>query len=325
MGYDIFISYRRKGSGAGVAGEMQSKLQNRGYKVFLDVDNIGSGAFPEQIDHAIQQCNDFLLILSPGMLDRCVEEEDWVRHEIMLAEKYEKNIVGVSLPGFVMPSVDSLPAELHDIPEKQVFLWSHEYRQASFDKIVENLLSTSLKKKRVKRNYLGIGLVAVLLAGGIWWLKSSFADNSNVAETTAATPSKEEVLIDYRQLFVEAVNDTFASYLATADSLLELVPENPTEQQDFDLFMQGIGKYDEAIAYESNYPGVVSNLSNTIGRRESLMDRRQNLFKGELEAASTFLKADMIDFARYRYENAQILALPEEEGELNAVGKKFPK
>lgn len=325
MGYDIFISYRRKGSGAGVAGEMQSKLQSRGYKVFLDVDNIGSGAFPEQIDHAIQECNDFLLILSPGMLDRCVEEEDWVRHEIMLAEKYGKNIVGVSLPGFVMPSVDSLPVELHDIPEKQVFLWSHEYRQASFDKIVENLLATSLKKKRAKRYYLWIGMSALLLAGGIWWCFKSYADNSNVDETVTVAPSKEEVLIDYRQLFVEAVNDTFASYLATADSLLELVPESPTEQQDFNLFMQGVGKYDEAIAYESNYPGVVSNLSKVVGRRESLMEMRQNLFKQELEAASTFLKADMVDFAQYRYENARILALPEEEGELNAVGKKFSK
>lgn len=325
MGYDIFISYRRKGSGAGVAGEMQSKLQNRGYKVFLDVDNIGSGAFPDQIEQAIQQCNDFLLILSPGMLDRCVEEEDWVRHEIVLAEKYGKNIVGVSLPGFVMPSVESLPVELHDIPEKQVFLWSHEYRQASFNKIVENLRTTSLKKKRAKRNYLWMGVLAALLVGGIWWLKSSYADSSKVAETPAVVPSKEEVLIDYRQLFIEAVNDTFTAYLATADSLLELVPESPTEQQDFSLFMQGIGKYDEALAYESNYPGVISNLSNVVMKREALMELRQSRFKEELEAASTFLKADMIDFAQYRYENAQILALPEEEGELNTVGKKFPK
>ena len=84
-----------------MAGEMQSKLQRRGYSVFLDVDNIGSGAFPDQIDQAIHQCNDFLLILSPGMLDRCADEGDWVRHEIVLAEKYGKNIVGVSLPGFV--------------------------------------------------------------------------------------------------------------------------------------------------------------------------------------------------------------------------------
>ena len=48
MTYDIFISYRRKGAGAGVAGELQAKLENLGYKVFLDVDEIGSGQFPVQ-------------------------------------------------------------------------------------------------------------------------------------------------------------------------------------------------------------------------------------------------------------------------------------
>ena len=147
MAYDIFISYRRKGAGAGVAGELQAKLENRGYKVFLDVDNIGSGAFPEQIDHAIQECNDFLLILSSGMLDRCVDENDWVRHEIMLAEQYGKNIVGISLPGFAMPAEETLPLPLRDLPQKQVFLWSHEYRNASIDKIEENLLSFQKKKK----------------------------------------------------------------------------------------------------------------------------------------------------------------------------------
>ena len=32
MSYDIFISYRRKGAGAGVAGELQAKLENLGHK-----------------------------------------------------------------------------------------------------------------------------------------------------------------------------------------------------------------------------------------------------------------------------------------------------
>ena len=170
MSYDVFISYRRKGSGAGVAGEMQSKLQSRGYRVFLDVDSIGSGTFPDQIDKAIYQCNDFLLILSPGMLDRCTDQEDWVRHEIALAEKYGKNIVGVSLPGFVMPAPESLPTELQDVTERQVFLWSHDYRQASFEKIVDNLKTTKQKKKRAKRKYLSVMLLVILAAAGVWYL-----------------------------------------------------------------------------------------------------------------------------------------------------------
>lgn len=318
MSYDVFISYRRKGSGAGVAGELQSKLGSRGYKAFLDVDNIGSGAFPDQIDHAIRDCSDFLLILSPGMLDRCVDEEDWVRHEIVLAEKYGKNIVGVALPGFVMPMAESLPAELHEIPEKQVFLWSHEYRQASFEKIVENLKSTALKKKRNKRNFSGIGLVVALIVIGLWFLLS----NSTSPEVQEEIPSPN---VNYKQIYTQAVNDTFSSYLRAGDSLLQMVPENPSDRQDFSVFMEGIDEYKAALDYAKEYPGMVSNVSSAQKKCDSLMDLRKHRLNHELEAVSKFIEIDQIEFALFRYENAEVLALPEESNLLEAVGKKLPK
>lgn len=318
MSYDVFISYRRKGSGAGVAGELQSKLGSRGYKAFLDVDNIGSGAFPDQIDHAIRDCSDFLLILSPGMLDRCVDEEDWVRHEIVLAEKYGKNIVGVALPGFVMPMAESLPAELHEIPEKQVFLWSHEYRQASFEKIVENLKSTALKKKRNKRNFSGIGLVVALIVIGLWFL----LPNSTSPEVQEEIPSPN---VNYKQIYTQAVNDTFSSYLRAGDSLLQMVPENPSDRQDFSVFMEGIDEYKAALDYAKEYPGMVSNVSSARKKCDSLMDLRKHRLNHELEAVSKFIEIDQIEFALFRYENAEVLALPEESNLLEAVGKKLPK
>jgi hypothetical protein len=318
MAYDIFISYRRKGSGAGVAGELQAKLTNKGYNVFLDVDEIVSGTFPEQIDHAIKECSDFLLILSPGTLDRCIDESDWVRHEIMLAEKYGKNIVGVSLPGFVMPLAESLPAELHEIPEKQVFLWSHEYRQASFEKIVENLISTKLKKKRAKRNLSWMGIFVAVLALGGWWLLNM------TDEQQPAVVEEKKNTNDY-QYFTDAVKDTFATYLRTADSLLQLVPNNPAEKQDFDHFMESIAQYDDALRYERKYPGVISSAVRVEKKRDSLMVIRQQRLNRELEAANKFLEVDRVDFARFRYENAQVLALPEESDQLEIVGKKLSK
>ena len=321
MSYDIFISYRRKGSGAGVAGELQAKLTNKGYNVFLDVDEIVSGTFPEQIDHAIRECSDFLLILSPGMLDRCADEEDWVRHEIMLAEKYGKNIVGVSLPGFVMPTAEMLPAELHEIPEKQVFLWSHEYRQASFEKIVGNLKSTALKRKRAKRNYLWVGLLVVLAGVGVWFLLPE--KNDEKPEISAEDAEIREII--NRQRHDKAVNDTFNMILKTGDSLLQLVPNNPTDPKDFSLFMEGIAKYDNALAYSGKNPGVITNVVDVNKRLDSLMGVRESKLQYELDAASMFLDVEQVDFARPRFGNAQILALPEESGKLEDVGRKFPK
>ena len=165
MAYDIFISYRRRGAGAGVAGELQSKLENMGYKVFLDVDKIGSGQFPAQIEKAIEECNDFLLVLSPGTLDRCVDEEDWVRREIIQAQNQNKNIIGVGLPGFVMPESNMLPAPLEPVSTIQVFSWTHEYRTASFAKIEENLVSSLLRKKKIRQKrlmFISIALVALV-------------------------------------------------------------------------------------------------------------------------------------------------------------------
>ena len=320
MSYDIFISYRRKGSGAGVAGELQSKLESRGYKVFLDVDNIGSGAFPEQIDRAIQGCNDFLLILSPGMLDRCVDEEDWVRHEIELAEKYDKNIVGVSLPGFVMPAADSLPEALREIPEKQVFIWSHEYRQASFVKIEENLKSFQLKKKRHKRNYSWIGVFVLLLIAGVVWL---LPEKTEEPEDLMDDAEIREIV--NRQRHDKAVNDTFNMIVRNGDSLLRLVPNNPTDPKDFNLLMEGISEYNNALAYGSKNPGVVTNVADVNRRLDSLNGFRESKLQHELDAASMFLEVDQLDFARHRFSNAQILALPEETGKLEALAKKLSK
>ena len=253
------------------------------------------------------------------MLDRCVDVEDWVRHEILLAERYGKNIVGVSLPGFVMPAPETLPEELREIPEKQVFLWSHEYRHASFEKIVENLLSTKLKKKRAKRNYSWIGIFVVVLALGGWWLLNM----TDESEPPVVVEEKKEAN-DY-QSFTDAVKDTFAAYLKTGDSLLRLVPDNPAEKQDFEIFMAGIDQFGDALSYERKYPGVIHSVAQVEKKRDSLMVIRQQRLKHELEAANMFLEVDQVDFARYRYENAQILALPEESGKLDAVAKKLSK
>ena len=50
--YDIFISYRRKW-GALYSRILQLKLQEKGYKVFLDYDELRDGKIDEKIKHDI--------------------------------------------------------------------------------------------------------------------------------------------------------------------------------------------------------------------------------------------------------------------------------
>lgn len=311
MSYDIFISYRRKGAGAGVAGELQAKLENRGYKVFLDVDNIGSGAFPEQIDNAIKSCNDFLLILSPGMLDRCVDEEDWVRHEIVLAEQYGKNIIGVSLPGFVMPEAHTLPEPLKDVPEKQVFLWSHEYRNASINKIVDNLISLNQKKKRTRR-HVAFGAVGTLAAFAVVWLMLSKPLSDSQGEDNPV------YAVDTAKL----IRNQFSGFLREADSMLKLVP-NPTDQEEFATFMEAMVLYDSALMIIKTCPSIVRDSLGLEAKVSDLQNLRKERLDRELEAASKFLDVDQMDFAMFRFENAKVLAVEGEESLLENVERRI--
>ena len=92
--YDIFISYRRDG-GAPYARILQLMLTQRGYNVFLDYDELTDGVFGEHIKTAIKNSSVFMLVLSAHSMDRCVNEDDWVRQEIKLALDEGKQIIPV--------------------------------------------------------------------------------------------------------------------------------------------------------------------------------------------------------------------------------------
>ena len=93
--YDIFISYRREG-GAQYARILQLMLQQRGYRVFLDYDELTDGVFSDNIKKAIKKTPIFILILSKNAINRCVNENDWLRQEILLAVEEKKKIIPVN-------------------------------------------------------------------------------------------------------------------------------------------------------------------------------------------------------------------------------------
>ncbi len=106
--YDIFISYRRQG-GAQYARILQLMLIQRGYEVFLDYDELTDGIFGNHIREAILNSSVFMLILSEGAMDRCVNEDDWVRQEISLAVSEGKHIIPVEPDGAFKGMPDEVP------------------------------------------------------------------------------------------------------------------------------------------------------------------------------------------------------------------------
>lgn len=94
--YDIFISYRRE-DGNAFARQMQLKLENYGYKVFLDVEELKDGVFDQRIIDAIVNARVFIALLTPRYLCRCASKEDWVRKEIECALDNSVHLVPINI------------------------------------------------------------------------------------------------------------------------------------------------------------------------------------------------------------------------------------
>lgn len=79
-GIDAFISYRRS-NGCSLASLLKVHLQQRGYRVFLDIERLRAGRFDEKILDSIKKADNFILVLTPDALKRCKDDEllnDWV-------------------------------------------------------------------------------------------------------------------------------------------------------------------------------------------------------------------------------------------------------
>ncbi|MCC7450371.1 MAG: hypothetical protein IT324_23330, partial [Anaerolineae bacterium] len=81
MNNSVFISYRRSVSSY-IARAVFQDLRYNSIDAFMDVESIDSGQFDTIILNQIAARPYFLVILTPGTLDRCNEPGDWLLREI---------------------------------------------------------------------------------------------------------------------------------------------------------------------------------------------------------------------------------------------------
>ena len=159
----IFICYRRDG-GADLARLVHDSLQQRGYEVFMDVESLRSGPFNTALFNEIESATDVVVILTPGSLDRCHNEGDWVRLEIAHAIKQKRNVVPLMARGFAWPTpAEPLPDDLAALPTYNGVSPSHEYFSASLDKLTK--LLTGLPR-RSRSWFYGIAAALVIAVVG---------------------------------------------------------------------------------------------------------------------------------------------------------------
>ena len=138
--YDIFISYRRVG-GADKARTIKAELELQGFHVFLDFDELKDGVFDQRIIHAIESAPIFMMILTPHALDRCMDEQDWVRREIEYAIAQQKHVVPVNADR----SFDGFDAQLPTSIKEGLGL--HQFSEVMFGQLFKESVAKMIRDR----------------------------------------------------------------------------------------------------------------------------------------------------------------------------------
>ena len=146
MGYDIFISYRRKG-GHETAKHIYDLLLHDGYSVSFDIDTLRNGLWTTELEARISECKDFIIILNKGVFDRTLDEsvsfeDDWLRRELARAISLKKNIIPVMLSDF-----EGFPKNLPEDVKLISKINSPKYDGYYFDAFYDRLKSKFLISK----------------------------------------------------------------------------------------------------------------------------------------------------------------------------------
>ena len=137
MKYNAFISYRRE-NGFFMAQVIHDKLLEKGISSFLDLEELRSGKFNEKLYEAIDNSDNFILILPKGSLDRCTSSEDWVRKEILEAIANKKTIIPVLCEGFEWPrdKYSDMPDELRSLENYNAVKATQDYLNAMIERLI---------------------------------------------------------------------------------------------------------------------------------------------------------------------------------------------
>lgn len=234
MNYSVFISYRREG-GFDTACLIAEKLRNKGYRVFLDVESMRSGKFNEQLYSVIGNCVDFVLVLPAGALDRCANEDDWLRKEIMYAQKTHKNIIPVMLKGFSWPA--KMPEGMEELDKYQgVAAGDISYFDSSMDRLISYLKSHRriISSKAVKYTLASLVVLCIL---GVGYIISRMASSVPVCQEQVTKMvsqlSKLNVLVDESDAIEKAWKDFYHSYEKASYSNRQALVKEMASTLDF--------------------------------------------------------------------------------------------
>ena len=162
--YDVFISYRRE-SGAETAKHLRDVLSARGYRVFFDTDSLGRGDFNLELIEIIKNCKDFILVLTPGALDRCQNPDDWVRQELACALAEGKNVIPLIVKNAVFPEKEELPEDIRRVANMNGVKADLYFFDAMVDKLC-TFLESKPERPMLPVALAALAVILILAAAG---------------------------------------------------------------------------------------------------------------------------------------------------------------
>lgn len=283
--FDIFISYRREG-GLELADSIYQRLINAGYSAFLDLEQLNSGKFNTKLIGVIEQCQDFILVLPPNALDRCADEDDWVRQEVECALKHKKNIIPIMLRGFEWPAVESLPASLRELPNYNgISASDHNVFVENVERLKRNFLKSKpgLTWRRYKKVALPLIAAVVILSGVFAGLQLSDHKKFGLLSNDIAMSMMTEIV---------KLNNNILAVEGLLDNWKEFVKDY--EKEDLAYLQKGI---QEAVGQ------VGKNLQNfkplDFSTDELSVLRKNDVEMEELDAFSLYAESMHNDIATF--------------------------
>jgi len=237
----VFISYRRD-LGAQYARTLQLMLEKKGYRVFLDYDELIDGKFSPKIEAAIKDAPIYMIILTRGAMDRCANEGDWVRREIEIALRENKHIIPVNPDNTFDGIPDDVPANIKDAIEGTQYSEVNfgQTLKATVDLMVGNRIRPYVPHRRWEVAALATVLIIVLIVAGFFaWRWKTNRDMQSIKESIAFNGNPIEWAGDI----------TTEQLLAIRDIILSMEPIEGGE------FMQGALPLGEGSYHENVEPG----------------------------------------------------------------------
>ena len=254
---DVFISYRRE-DGTALAMYLYEVLTQKGYRVFLDMNELKNGNYSDAIMEQILHCTDFISVLSPNALQG-LDDKDWVRKELACALREKKNVIPVMDPKFEFP--DNLPKDIENVRMMNGIKFRMDFKDASIEKLESFLESTPgdhdpwWKKLLVPAIILVLAIVGVilflLLGRGNGGEQKPPAGSSEISLPTTETPTtadhaetisvQEPSTADHiettgseepsaAESTVESTSEETSSSLAETETVGESIPQLASEE-----------------------------------------------------------------------------------------------